>query len=129
MSYRFGNPIRYYDPQGLPGEREYTCHPVDERRVAYTDGLTFEGKQVFVSTILLPNMVVTGQGPEFDKPFETQIRAPGADLHFLLWRYPTRADAEEAHEALVTLLRSGVGLATLEELARPWSATRVSRGG
>ncbi len=117
MTYLLGSPVRYYDPQGQPTDRQYGIEPIEERRVARTDDLTWEGRPAYVSTILMPCMIVV-QGPEVDKPFETALRTADTEDLVLAVRLPTREEAEGFHEALVALVRSDKGREALAELAR-----------
>lgn len=105
----------FYDPQGQPGDVEYMVEDIDRRRVARTDGLVFDDRAAYLSTILIANAIVL-TGPETDKPFETQLRTADTEESVLTLRHATRPAAERTHEALVKLLRGDSGRAALEDL-------------
>ncbi len=110
-------PFRFYDPQGRPGDVEYRIEDIDRRRVRRTDGLVFAGQPAYLSTILIANAIVMA-GPEDDKPFETQLRTVGTEESVMTLRYATRVVAEQAHDALVTLLTGEATRDALEDLLR-----------
>jgi hypothetical protein len=109
--------VRYYDINGEPTEREYRVRPIEDRRVARTDGLTWEGRPAYVSTVLVPGAIVI-MGPELDKPFETALRTADTESPIFAVQLPTRADAEAFHHALVTLVCSSQGREALSALYR-----------
>ncbi len=109
--------FRYYDPYGNATDEEFRVEDIDRRRIAHTDGLTFDGRPAYLSTILIANAVVF-LGAEGDKPFETQIRSADTEEALMTLRFASRNVAEETHAVLVKVLQSDDGRQVLEELVR-----------